>query len=78
MTKKTLKEIEDMLNSIQDEKDPFIQILEEDERKGAQDLLQRWNRRQEQARKAQAKFVEMTAFERRCREQGYPAHCRSG
>ncbi|WP_053366183.1 ribonuclease HII [Bacillus sp. FJAT-27245] len=71
MTKLSITEIENRLSSITDEQDPFLRELGLDGRKGVAALLKKWNKARLDEEKMKAKFFEMTAFEKRAREQGY-------
>jgi ribonuclease HII len=71
MRKMTINEIELKLfdNNVPDE--TFIQVLEKDERKGVQRLLNKWTKQQEKEQLLHKKYYEMTSFERHLRAQGF-------
>lgn len=71
MNKKTIKEIEEQLIHIEKEDDPFLKEMKLDNRKGVQQLLHKWQRKMEEKKQAEDKFMQMTAYERKAREQGY-------
>lgn len=72
MEKLTIGQIEERLKTIKEnEQIDFIKILQEDERKGVQRLLARWQREQEHEKQLCQKFQEMSKFERKLRGQGY-------
>lgn len=71
MTKLSIREIEARLSAITDGTDPFLRELGRDERKGVSELLRKWNKARLDEEKMKAKFFEMTAFEKKAREQGY-------
>lgn len=49
----------------------LIRTLEEDERKGVQQLLKKWYKEREEAKKLYEKHVEMTFFEKKYRSEGF-------
>ncbi len=67
--KKTMKEIQVLL-----QKEPLsnevIKQLYEDERKGVQKLLQRWEKRQKEIEKQKETFLAMSTYENQLREDG--------
>lgn len=67
----TIAEIEQQLNNISAESDPFFKRIQKDERKGVQQLIHRWQKRMEQERQLQEKFNEMNLYENKWRVQGY-------
>lgn len=71
MKRLSIEQIEKQLETILDEKDPFLLELGMDERKGVQNKLARWRKRMEQEKILQAKFNEMNFFERKYRAQGF-------
>lgn len=71
MNKWTIKEVEEKLLQIQTETDPFFEDIGKDKRKGVQNLLSKWKRRNEQIQQAEAKFYQMTSYERMARLEGY-------
>jgi ribonuclease HII len=73
LKKMTINEIEIQLSACAQADDPFIQQVEQDERKGVQRLLAKWRKQLEKQQALHTKFVEMTAFERSIRAQGFQA-----
>ncbi|WP_251549249.1 ribonuclease HII [Neobacillus muris] len=71
MKLKSISEIEQMLKNNIADTEPFIQELEQDERKGVQSLVLRWKKQKEQEKILEAKFYEMTHYERLYRSQGF-------
>ncbi|KGM45328.1 ribonuclease HII [Neobacillus niacini] len=67
----TIAEIEQQLTNIKDESDPFFIKIQQDERKGVQQLIHRWQKKMEQERQLKEKFVEMKGYELKWRTQGY-------
>lgn len=63
MVKKSIKEIEKMLNGIESEEDPFLLSIQEDERKGVKALLKRWTKRRTDQQKLVEQFQEMQKYE---------------
>ncbi|MCM2533439.1 ribonuclease HII [Neobacillus pocheonensis] len=71
MTKLSIEQIEKRLETILDERDPFLLEVEMDERKGVQNKLAKWRKRREQEKFLRTKFNEMNFFERKYRDQGF-------
>ncbi|WP_147532105.1 ribonuclease HII [Bacillus marasmi] len=72
MGKLTISQIEKRLKNIQEnELNDFIKILKEDDRKGVQQLLARWQKQQDHAKMLQQKFQEMSQYEQKLRKQGF-------
>lgn len=71
MKKLTVKEIEAKLSFIEDQDHSFLQEIKDDERKSVQKLISKWVRRYQQKKHAEEKYVEMTRFEERLRNEGY-------
>jgi ribonuclease HII len=67
---KTIKEIELILENLKDEKDPILNELMMDSRKGVQKLVQRWKKKREQEKMNEQLFAEMGIYERKLREKG--------
>ncbi|WP_394232549.1 ribonuclease HII [Niallia oryzisoli] len=67
----TIKEIEEKLVTIKDEQDEFFLQLQQDERKGVQAIIKRWKRVRELEKLHHDKFITMTAFEKKYRQEGY-------
>jgi ribonuclease HII len=67
----TIAEIEQQLNNISAESDPFFQRIQKDQRKGVQQLIHRWQKRMEQEKQLHEKFDEMNLYENKWRSQGY-------
>ncbi|KPB04347.1 ribonuclease HII [Bacillus sp. CHD6a] len=70
MKNKSIKEIEKMLNDIESEKDPFLQSIKEDERKGVKALYKRWTKRKAEQEKLIDQFKEMQKYERALWQSG--------
>ncbi|WP_442599481.1 ribonuclease HII [Neobacillus sp. D3-1R] len=71
MIMKTVQEVENLLREIDDRDNPIIKILSKDRRKGVKQLLDRWEKKINQAELAKEKFEEMTLFEKKYRSKGY-------
>jgi ribonuclease HII len=71
MKKKSIKEIEAVLEDISLSDDSFIRSVRSDERKGVQALLRRWEKRREQEKQLHEQFVEMQKYENELTGQGY-------
>ncbi|WP_338452032.1 ribonuclease HII [Niallia oryzisoli] len=69
--KLTIKEIEQKLGTIKDEKDDFFRQLQKDERKGVQAIVKKWQRLRELRQLQHEKFINMTVYERKYRQEGY-------
>lgn len=71
MDRLTIRRIEEKLNAINIQDDPFIHSLKNDSRKGVQQLLRKWYARLELRKKRYEKHIEMTQYEERYRLQGF-------
>lgn len=67
----TIAEIEQQLANIKTESDPFLKKIQQDERKGVQQVIHRWQKKMEQERQLQEKFIEMKVYENKWVAQGY-------
>ena len=67
----TIKEIQEKLSIITEPNDVFIKQLQNDERKGVQNLVKRWYREQEQLELKHKKFIQMTDYEQKYQKEGY-------
>lgn len=67
----TMKEIKETLEGIKEGNDPFILELRKDERKGAQKLLEAWEKRIVKEQKLHDHFVRMNRYEIEIRSKGY-------
>lgn len=67
----TIAEIEQQLNNIKTKSDPFFKRIQQDERKGVQQLIHRWQKRMEQERQLREKFNEMKVYENKWQAKGY-------
>ncbi|MCG1020631.1 ribonuclease HII [Sutcliffiella horikoshii] len=70
MEKKSIKDIERKLVGIESEKDPFLLSIREDERKGVQALLKRWEKRRLEKEQLLQQFEDMKKYERLLWESG--------
>ncbi|MCY8378082.1 ribonuclease HII [Bacillus haynesii] len=68
---KTVKEIKEHLQSVSDEKDPFIEQCKNDERKSVQALVDAWLKKNERLSAMREEWQVMTSFERSLRARGY-------
>lgn len=71
MKRLTVSQIQQKLIEISDEEDPFIAEIDQDERKGVKQLLKRWRKHKQQEQLLQEKFMQMTAYERKIRSEGF-------
>jgi ribonuclease HII len=71
MKQLTIAEIERQLERIVEETDPFLLDIRQDERKGVQQLVHRWNKKFAENHRLKEKFVEMTVYEHKWRNKGY-------
>jgi ribonuclease HII len=71
MKKLTIKEIKETLKTIDDEKDPLLLQLKNDERKGVQTALKQWQKRQEAKQALKERFTRMNRYENEARRAGY-------
>lgn len=71
MKQLTIAEIERQLENVVVESDPFLLNILQDERKGVQQLVHRWNKKFEENQRLREKFVEMNMFENKWRSIGY-------
>ena len=67
----TIAEIEQQLRNIKEENDPFFQRIQQDERKGVQHLIHKWQKKMEHEKLLQEKFDEMNVYENKWRAKGY-------
>ena len=70
MKNKSIKEIEDLLETIIDEKDMFISECKQDERKGVQQLVRRWQKKTNDRIEKEKLFGEMKKYELNLYDQG--------
>lgn len=71
MKKMTIQEIEQQLHGAGEDIKELVQTLRQDERKGVQRILDKWERLQEKEQLLHKKFLEMTSFEEDLRQQGF-------
>jgi ribonuclease HII len=71
MKQLTITEIENHLEKIVNESDPFLVNLFQDERKGVQQLVHRWKKKFAEQQQLKEKFVEMNVYEQKWRIRGY-------
>lgn len=71
MGKETIEQIEKRLSLIHDESDPYMAGLKSDERKGVQNLIERWKKQAQVKLLLKEKFTEMSTYERKYRAQGF-------
>lgn len=67
----TVKEIKEHLQSVSDEKDPFIEQCKNDGRKSVQALVDAWLKKNERLSAMREEWQVMTSFERSLRARGY-------
>lgn len=71
MNKLTIDEIQKKLAEVEDVKDPFLMDIQNDSRKGVQQLVKRWLQRKESLEQARLKLFEMNEYERLYKSQGF-------
>ncbi|GLB59367.1 ribonuclease HII [Cytobacillus sp. NCCP-133] len=71
MERLTIRQIDEKLNTIDIQDDPFVLSIQKDDRKGVQKLLNKWHSRQLLQKKVYEKHIEMTQYENRYRSQGF-------
>lgn len=67
----TVKEIKEHLQSVSDEKDPFIEQCKNDGRKSVQALVDAWLKKNKRLSAMREEWQVMTSFERSLRARGY-------
>ena len=67
----TVKEIKEHLQSVSDEKDPFIEQCKNDGRKSVQALVDAWLKKNKRLSAMREEWQAMTSFERSLRARGY-------
>ena len=67
----TIANIERQLENIINENDPFLLHILQDERKGVQQLVQKWRRKMAEDRRLKEKFRDMNTYEQKWRSQGF-------
>jgi ribonuclease HII len=70
MNKYTVKEIQALLQQIDDENAPLFKEIVQDERKSVQKLVARWYKQKKQEEQAKRQWQEMSRYERQLFEQG--------
>ncbi|WP_208559949.1 ribonuclease HII [Marinilactibacillus kalidii] len=70
MKKQTIKEIKALLNNLTDVNDPQLVLLKEDERKGVQDALLKWQRAYDKKQALVAEYDRMSVFEQKALSTG--------
>ena len=71
LAKETIEQIEKRLLLIENEADPYLAVLEKDERKGVHTLIDKWRKQTEKVRILTEKFHEMSTYERKYRTEGF-------
>lgn len=67
----TTKEVQQKLATISNEDDPFLTECKSDQRKGVQQLVDKWFKNYEQEKMLQQQFYSMLSFEREARKNGF-------
>lgn len=70
-TQKTIKEIKEKLQQLNDANNPFIQACLADERKGVQTAVRKWQRQQTAKQAIVEQFERMSRFEQEASQAGY-------
>lgn len=71
MSKRTIKEIKEVLKTISSEKEEIFQELIYDERKGVQKALNDWKKKREKQRQLVEEYARMSVFEETAKEKGF-------
>ncbi|MBO0959130.1 ribonuclease HII [Neobacillus sp. MM2021_6] len=71
MKVETIAEIKRQLENIMTENDPFLLQILQDERKGVQQLLHKWQKKMAEDRRLKEKFNDMNTYEQKWRSQGF-------
>lgn len=71
MKRRTIKEIKELLLTIQDENHPELEVIIRDERKGVKQALSSWKKRIESSKKLLADYERMSEFEKQMSKKGY-------
>ncbi|MFF2449832.1 ribonuclease HII [Neobacillus sp. NPDC058068] len=67
----TIAEVERQLANIKDEQDPFLIQILQDERKGVQQVIQKWRKKIAEEQRLKEKFLEMNTYETKWRSNGF-------
>lgn len=70
MNQYTVKEIQALLQQINDEHDPLLKEIAQDERKSVQRLVARWHKQKRQEEEAKRQWQEMSRYEQQLFAQG--------
>jgi ribonuclease HII len=71
MEKLTIAEVEQKLFKNDDVKEDFLDYLKNDERKGVQRMLLKWEKQEQLKMQLHDQFISMTSFERKYRAEGF-------
>jgi ribonuclease HII len=71
LNKLTIDEIQNRLAAVVDVKDPFLLDIQNDSRKGVQQLVKRWMQKKESIEQLKLKLIEMSEYERMYKSQGF-------
>jgi ribonuclease HII len=71
MEKLTIAEVEQKLFKNDDVKEDFLDYLKNDERKGVQRMLLKWEKQEQLKKQLHDQFISMTSFERKYRAEGF-------
>ncbi|WML39074.1 ribonuclease HII [Neobacillus sp. OS1-2] len=71
MKVETIAEIKRQLENIMTENDPFLLQILQDERKGVQQLVHKWQKKMAEDRRLKEKFNDMNTYEQKWRSQGF-------
>ncbi|RSK27011.1 ribonuclease HII [Bacillus sp. HMF5848] len=70
MEKQSINQIKEIIGDIKDVKDPFIQCLRKDSRKGVQALLLKWEKQLHEEQQAREAFYKKTTYEQEAFAKG--------
>ncbi|ETI66951.1 ribonuclease HII [Neobacillus vireti] len=71
MKVQTIAEVARQLANIKDEQDPFLIQILQDERKGVQQIIQKWRKQIAEEQRLKEKFLEMNTYETKWRSNGF-------
>jgi ribonuclease HII len=67
----TIAEAARQLENSKDENDPFLKQILQDERKGVQQLIEKWRKKIAEEQRSKEKFLEMSTYEIKWRSRGF-------
>lgn len=71
MNRLTIDEIQTKIETVEDERDPFLIDIQKDSRKGVQQLVKKWMQKKALLEQARLKLITMSEYERLYKSQGF-------